>query len=77
MRQARLRFIPEVTQEDLAARAEAYGVHLDRTAIGRMEKGTRAVTDVELLAIAAALAVPVKWLLDEGEVHDPPEPDWT
>jgi hypothetical protein len=42
-----------------------------------MEKGTRAVTDVELLAIAAALAVPVSWLLDEGKVHDPPEPDWT
>ena len=77
MRLARLRFIPEVTQEDLAARAEAYGVHLDRTAIGRMEKGTRAVTDVELLAIAAALAVPVMWLLNEGIVHHPPEPDWT
>jgi len=77
MRQARLRFTPEVTQEDLAARVEPYGVHLDRTAIGRMEKGTRAVTDVELLAIAAALAVPVGWLLDEGKVHDPPEPDCT
>jgi hypothetical protein len=75
MRQARLRLKPDVTQEDLSALIEAYGVHLDRLAISRIERGTRAVTDYELLAIAAALAVPVRWLLAEDKVHNPLEPE--
>src|SRR5689334_18867413 len=59
---------PRVTQADLAARVEAYGVHIDRLGIGRIEAGKRIVLDFELRAIAAALYVPVSWLIGEEEV---------
>lgn len=55
----RLKAKPSVTQEDLAGRVAALGVGLDRTAIYRIESGLRAVTDMELLALAQALRVNV------------------
>ena len=68
MRQARLWQRPKVTQADLAARVEAYDVHIDRLGIGRIEAGRRIVLDYEARAIAAALYVPVSWLIGEDEV---------
>lgn len=50
---------PEVTLEDLAGRLAARGVHLDRSAIGRIENGNRYVLDYELKALADALRVDV------------------
>ena len=55
------------------ARVEAYGVHIDRLGIGRIESGKRIVLDFELRAIAAALYVPVSWLIGEEEVWGAPE----
>jgi len=70
MRQARRRFIPKLSQEDLAARIESYGVHIDRLGIGRIESGKRTVLDFELRAIAAALYVPISWLVCEEEIWE-------
>ncbi len=51
-----------VTQQDLAGRLAAKGVQLDRSALARIESGDRLVKDMEALAIAAALRVPIQEL---------------
>jgi transcriptional regulator with XRE-family HTH domain len=56
---------PPVTQEDLAGRIAARGVDLDRSAISRIESGSRYVMDYEAQAIARALKVSVGWLFGE------------
>jgi transcriptional regulator with XRE-family HTH domain len=55
LRELRLAQKPEVTLEDLAGRLAARGVHLDRSAIGRIENQNRYVLDYELKALADAL----------------------
>jgi HTH-type transcriptional regulator, cell division transcriptional repressor len=70
MKEARKQAQPRVSQADLAARVEAYGVHIDRLGIGRIEAGTRTVLDFELRAIAAALYVPISWLVGEEEIYE-------
>lgn len=52
-----------ITQEDLSARLQIKGLTLDRTAISKIERGERLVPDYEVVAIAKALKVDVKWLL--------------
>lgn len=61
--QARFALSPRVTQEDLAGRLAALGVHLDRSAIARIETGDRYVLDFELVALAKALKVSTSYLL--------------
>jgi transcriptional regulator with XRE-family HTH domain len=67
MRRARKSAEPRVTQLDLSARVAAYGVDLNQASISKIENGTRIVTDIELKAIASALAVSVEWLIDEDD----------
>ncbi len=59
LRKLRLAKTPEITLEDLAGRLAARGVHLDRSAIGRIENEKRYVLDYELKALADALRVNV------------------
>ena len=66
VREARIRCSPPVSQEDLAGRLAAQGILIDRTAISRIESGSRYVMDYELLAIAKALKVSSGWLLGSG-----------
>jgi len=54
----RARYLRGLTQIDVAA---AIGV--DRTAVSRIEAGTRSVAATELLALAELLAVPIAELL--------------
>lgn len=63
IRQARLAKKPSLTQDELSGRVAAHGVHLDRSAIAKIETGIRCVNDYELLALAKALDVEVAWLL--------------
>jgi hypothetical protein len=63
LRQIRLEQTPPVSLEDLAGRLAARGVHLDRSAIGRIENQNRYVLDYELKALSAALRVDVGVLL--------------
>ncbi|HTJ77838.1 MAG TPA: helix-turn-helix transcriptional regulator [Rariglobus sp.] len=57
LRKLRLAKTPEITLEDLSGRLAARGVHLDRSAIGRIENAKRYVLDYELKAIADALRI--------------------
>lgn len=66
VRQAREAMQPPLTQQDLSARLEVRGVHLDRAGISKIEQGSRAVSDIELVAFSDALNVSVSWLLGEG-----------
>ena len=68
IRKARLSAKPKITQVDLSARLEFYGVTLTDSSIGKIENGTSAVTDIQLIAFAKALKVSTAWLL--GEVDE-------
>lgn len=63
LREARFKAKPKITQIDLLARLEIREIVLDKTAISKIEAGTRPVTDKELVAIADALHVTPNWLL--------------
>jgi transcriptional regulator with XRE-family HTH domain len=67
VRLARERAKPIITQGDLAARLQVEGLRLERVTISKIETGYREVTDVEAMAIAKALGVPISWLMGEGE----------
>jgi transcriptional regulator with XRE-family HTH domain len=60
LREIRLQMSPSVSLEDLAGRLAARGVHLDRSAIGRIENQNRYVLDYELKALASALRTDVQ-----------------
>jgi Zn-dependent peptidase ImmA (M78 family)/DNA-binding XRE family transcriptional regulator len=60
-RVADARIEAELTQADLAA-----AIDLDRTAVAKIEAGTRKLSAVELARIAAALGRPLDWFLIEG-----------
>src|SRR6266508_5179137 len=60
-RVADARIEAELTQAELAAT-----IDLDRTAVAKIEAGSRRVSAVELARIAAALGRPLDWFLVEG-----------
>ena len=66
VRQARLKCSPQVSQDNLAGRLAAQNITLDRSAISRIENGTRYVMDYEVAAIARSLKVSVAWLFGES-----------
>ncbi len=46
LREARLSERPKATQEDVSARLATMGVSLSASSIGKIENGTRPVTDI-------------------------------
>lgn len=64
VRTARRRLNPKVTQEDLAGRMAVRGVNLNRSAISKIEGGTRHVLDYEIEALAASLKVQPGWFFE-------------
>lgn len=52
-----------LSQSDLAARLQTFGVLIEQKAISRMELGDRVVADYELVALSKALGVTVYDLL--------------
>jgi len=63
VRKIRLGLKPVATQEDLAGRLAAGGFdNLTRVLVNRIEAGKRTVIDVEIVALAKALKVPVQRL---------------
>ena len=54
---------PRLTQVDLSARLQVLGVMLGDSAIGKIENGASAVTDIQLVAFSKALNVSILWLL--------------
>ena len=66
VREARSQQTPPLAQEDLAvALGEQLGQPVGRTTITRLERGQRPVTDIEVVALAKALGVDVRWLLGQ------------
>lgn len=62
---ARIRkaIVPTVSQRALADKLQLCGIDVDKNAIQRIECGKRFVTDIELVAIANVLNVPILDLL--------------
>jgi len=56
----------KITQAELAARLQVSGIKIDRPAISKLETGNRPVTDIEIVAIARILKVPISWLVEEN-----------
>ena len=65
IRAARLAESPPATQQDLSARLEVHGVTLSASSIGKIENGTRPVTDLQVIAFAKALKVKPEWLIQQ------------
>src|SRR5947209_1907982 len=63
LRQARNRFNPPLTQDQLSGKLASEGVQLDRVALAKIEIGLRCAFDYEVKALAAALKVDANWLL--------------
>jgi hypothetical protein len=59
VRRLRLAQQPPLSQEALAVRLVQKGVTIDRSALARIESGQRLVKDTEVIAIAAALRMPI------------------
>ncbi len=57
-----------LSQEQLAAKLQLYGLELGQKAISRMETGLRVIADYELLWLARALETTCSWLLGEEEI---------
>jgi len=54
---------PKVTQLELSARLQVQDVMIGDSTIGKIENGTSAVTDIQLVAFSKALNVGILWLL--------------
>jgi hypothetical protein len=68
IRLARRRTSPQVSQQDLVARLETYGININQGMLSKIENQARPVTDIELKAIGEALAISVAWLIREREM---------
>jgi transcriptional regulator with XRE-family HTH domain len=69
----RLRIEAGLTQIDLIGRLEVLGLRLDRTALSRIESGSRFVLDYEVAALAHVLATEPSYLypkIDWKKAHD-------
>ena len=67
VRKGRKAVKPPITQTDLVARLQVIGIMIDQSALSKIESGQRPVTDIEVVALAKALKVPVAWLFEETE----------
>jgi transcriptional regulator with XRE-family HTH domain len=65
--EARQQCNPVLTQDALSGKLAQLGIQLDRAAIAKIENDHRHVLDYELKALAHALGVDAKWLLQGGK----------
>jgi len=63
VKEARHRYDPPLTQDQLAGRLARSGVQLDRVALAKLEGGLRSAFDFEVKGLAAVLKVDANWLL--------------
>ena len=63
VKEARHRYDPPLTQDQLAGRLAREGVQLDRVALAKVEVGLRSAFDFEVKCLAAVLKVDANWLL--------------
>lgn len=65
VQEARKKFKPPLSQEELSARLESDGWKISRGTLAKIESGIREVTDVEIMLLAKALKVSPETLLDK------------
>ena len=65
VQEARLKFKPPLSQEELAARLQLDGWKISRGTLSKIEAGIRQVTDFEVMILARTLKVSPEWLLDK------------
>ena len=71
VREARQRFSPRLTQDQLSGKLASVGVQLDRVALAKLENGLRCAFDFEVKALSAVLKVDANWLLgSEVSTHE-------
>ncbi len=66
----KLRKERNLTQEQVVARMQTYGIQIDQKAISRIENGDRIITDYELKRFAQILNTTMENLLRDS-VYDP------
>ena len=54
----------KITQKDLVAQLQVLGIKIDQAGLSKLENGTRPITDIEIIAIARILKVPVSRLFE-------------
>ncbi len=64
VQEARQKFKPPLSQEELAVRLELDGWKISRATLSKIEAGIRRVSDFEVLALSKTLKVSPDWLLD-------------
>ena len=52
-----------LSQKELAARLQVFGVNIERDSVSRIEIGTRFVADYEIVALCKILGVSAEYLL--------------
>jgi len=60
----RARKASKITQRDLVAQLQLLGIKIDQAGLSKLENGNRPVTDIEIIAIAKILKVPVSRLFE-------------
>jgi transcriptional regulator with XRE-family HTH domain len=65
IQEARQKFKPPLSQEELTVRLELDGWKISRGTLSKIEAGIRTVTDFEVVALAKTLKVSPEWLLDK------------
>lgn len=57
----------KLSQQQLAAKMQVYGVSIDQQAISKIELDKRIVTDYELVCLCKILNVTLDWMLSDFE----------
>jgi transcriptional regulator with XRE-family HTH domain len=57
------RIANHITQEQLSIKLEKYSIFINRTAISKIERQQRIITDIELIAFSKALELSINLLL--------------
>jgi transcriptional regulator with XRE-family HTH domain len=65
VQEARQKFKPPLSQEELTVRLELDGWKISRGTLSKIEAGIRQVTDFEVMALSRTLKVSPEWLLDK------------
>ena len=55
----------KLSQRELAARLQVWGMDIEKNAIQRMESGQRFITDIELIYLSKALGITPDELIDD------------
>jgi len=59
-----------MSQKELLARMQVYGIDIGQTSLSRLEGQERAVTDLELLALSEIFKVPMEALFNNEKKEE-------